>query len=241
MAEDAINKSRGQKKDISMKSVDLHNAYVSPASKDKRVKNYMQKIGTSGVKVTITSPSRAIQQQPQPQFHDNKPGSISGSESGIYTGNHAAMPMTNKAAMPNDNTPVMLTSNKLVTPTKNKPVMPTNNKLAIPTRNKPVTPTNNKPAIPTIITPSASTSKMQDIPDNDSQGKNEKDKSRSKDKKKEDKKSSSAAMDETNSEADKCDPLDETNKPPLDMKPIPDEAFEIIYKGTCNVILIITE
>ena len=216
-----------------MKSVDVHNVYISPASKDKCIKNYMQKIGTSGIKVTITSPSRAIQQQPQPQFHDNKPGSISGSVSGIYTSNHAATPTRNKPVTPNDNT--------LVMPTNNKPVMLTNNKLAMPTRNKPVTPTKNKPATPMINTPSASTSKMQDIPDNDSQGKNEKDKSRSKDKKKEDKKSSSAVTDETNSEADKCVPLDETNKPLLDMEPIPDEAFEIIYKGTCNVILIIME
>ena len=229
LAEDAIKKSRGGKQDTSIKSVDVHNVYLSPASKNKRIKNYMQKIGTSGIKVTITLPSRAIEEQPQPQFHGNKPGS-SGSKSGTYSGNHAAIPVTNKAVMPNNNKPVTLTNNKTASLTKNKPVMLTNNKPATPTINK-----------------ASSTSKMQEIPDDDTQGNNEKDNSRSKDKKKEDKKCSSATTDEKKSdispplEADKCDHLDEANMPPSDMEPIPDEAFEIIYKGTCNVILILAE
>ena len=217
LAEDAIKKSRGGKKDTSIKSVDVHNAYFSPDSKNKCIKNYIQKIGTSGIKVTITLPSRAIEEQPQPKFHANKPSS-SGSKSRTYSGNHAAIPVTNKAVMPNNNKPVMPTNNKPAMPTKNKAVMPTNNRLATPMINK-----------------ASSTSKMQEIPDDDTQGNNKKDKSRSKDKKKEDKKCSSATTDEKKSdispplEADKCDHLDETNKPPSDMEPIPDEAFEIIY------------
>ena len=168
--------------------------YVSPQSRDQRIKNYMEKIGSSSVQANISSQTAKNTQLAAGKFA-NITGSI------------------------------------------DKPQRTPDSKT---TPNTPGTMVGSKPGTSAGSKPGSSQKKKK--PDYDADGKKDSNKHDNKmqsitDTNKEDKKASSDASMETNQKklsyagAEKFDDIDETNKPPPDMDPLPDEAFEDIFKG----------